>query len=166
MRIRKEDFSDGEEIPPFLPALTPRCRDTLSRDTAMTEADVGARCDELAEGLGWKVERYEQQRVTRIHEGLPDRRYIQPARGHRVWVELKAPKGKLTSDQHRWIRAELSAGGMAIAVDSPDVLRRIFSLLSRDAGRGEAHRVCGEITELVAQRGYRDAAEIRRKGRT
>lgn len=124
----------------------------------MTEADIAAACDSLADQLGWSVERYEQRRASRICQGLPDRRYVQRARGHRVWVELKAPAGKLTAAQHGWLSAELAAGGLAVAVDSPDILRRLFGILSRDMGRGEAHRVCREVTDIVARRGYRRVA--------
>ena len=66
----------------------------------MVEADVGRQCDELADAIGWTVERYEQGRATHICEGLPDRRYVYRPRGLRVWVELKKPTGKLLSLIH------------------------------------------------------------------
>lgn len=125
--------------------------------TGTTEADVAADCDTLAAALGWQVERYEQGRASRIKQGIPDRRYVH-RRGLRVWVELKAPGGKMTADQHAWLKAELDAGGMAIAVDSVHVLRHLLTLLARDAGRGAAWAYCCEVTALVAARGYRKQA--------
>lgn len=123
----------------------------------MTESDIAAACDALAVALGYSPEKYEQRRASRIHEGLPDRRYVH-RRGARVWVELKAPTGKLTAAQHAWLRGEWAVGSHAACVDSPDVLRRILVALGRDAGRGEALRICQEVTELVARRGYRTVA--------
>lgn len=123
----------------------------------MSESDVARACDSLAAALGWTVERYEQGRRTRITEGLPDRRYVHP-RGLRIWVELKAPNGKLTATQHAWLLAEQQAGAHALAVDSEHVLRHLLQLLSRDAGRGAALHYCVQTTALIAQRGYRRAA--------
>lgn len=121
----------------------------------MTETEVATACDALARALGWDVERLEQRRATRIHEGLPDRRYVQRARGHRVWVELKAPKGQLTRDQHRFLTAELATNAHATVIDDPEQLRRLLTLLARDMGRGEALRYCGELVDLTVKRGYR-----------
>ena len=121
----------------------------------MTEAQVATACDALARALGWDVERYEQRRRTKIQEGLPDRRYVQRARGHRVWCELKAPGGKLTREQHAFLRSEQAAGAHALAVDDPAQLHRVLNLLARDMGRGEALRYCGELVDLMAKRGFR-----------
>lgn len=121
----------------------------------MTETEVSQLCDSLAAQLGWTVERYEQRRATRITEGLPDRRYVHRARGLRIWVELKAPDGKLTAAQHQWLVAEQQAGALALVVDSVHVLRHLLSLLRRDGGRGAALQYCEQTTALIAQRGYR-----------
>lgn len=122
----------------------------------MTEDDVTAECDQLARAAGWRVESYVDKRRVRTHPGLPDRRYVKP--GKRLWVELKAPKGKLTAEQHGWLLAELAAGGFATVVDGSEPFRRILGLLARDGGRAEAMRVCEELVQLTAMRGYRAEA--------
>ncbi len=121
----------------------------------MTESDVVAACDKIARQLGWDVESYSDARAVRTCPGLSDRRYVQRARGHRVWVEAKAPDGKLTREQHAFLRSEQAAGAHALAVDDPAQLQRVLSLLSRDMGRGEALRYCGEVTAAIARKGYR-----------
>lgn len=124
----------------------------------LTEAQVASACDGLAEAMGWTVERYEQRRASRICEGLPDRRYVHRGRSLRVWVELKAPGGKMTLAQHVWLIAEIDTGAHAICVDSVHVLEHLFRLLSRDAGRGAALHYCAQTTKLMASKGYRRAA--------
>ena len=119
-----------------------------------TEEDVAKACDELALKMGWRVERYEQRRATRIHEGLPDRRYV-GANGFRVWVELKRPGGKLTKDQHTWLTDEQQAGALALPVDDVAQLARVFQLWRVLYGKLDAVAYCREVTALVAQRGYR-----------
>jgi hypothetical protein len=128
-----------------------------------TEKDVAAACDAFAELLGWRVERYEQQRATRIAEGLPDRRYVHDGRRLRVWVELKRPGGKLTAAQYRWLLTEWHAGAHATACDTLDSFRAILSLLGRDAGRGEALRKCREFIDLAAARGFRAEPSARKR---
>lgn len=128
-----------------------------------TEKDIAAACDGLAESLGWRVERYEQQRATRIAEGIPDRRYVHDGRRLRVWVELKKPGGKLTVAQYRWLLAEWHSGAHATACDTLGSLGAILSLLGRDAGRGEALRKCREFIDLVALRGFRDEPAPRKR---
>ena len=97
-----------------------------------TETVVAAQVDELAEAMGWEVQRYEQRRASMIHEGLPDRRYVHRAKGLRVWVELKRPGGKLTTAQHAWLTAELEAGALATVIE--DVAQ--FAALAKTLGRG------------------------------
>ncbi len=123
----------------------------------MTEADVAKQCDELAEVCGWTVERYEQRRASRICAGLPDRRYVHAARRFRVWVELKAPKGKLTRDQRIWLLSELDAGGVATVVDDVKQLAQIFARLTQPRVGNTTTQYCRDLVQLVAQRGYRAA---------
>jgi hypothetical protein len=129
----------------------------------MTEQDVGRACDQLAEALGWQVQRYEQGRATRITEGLPDRRYVHWGRGQRVWVELKSPTGKLTTHQYRWLTDELAAGGLATVVHSAASLQHLFTLLARRSSivEAEVRRLCADWVELTWQRGPREG-----RGRT
>lgn len=128
-----------------------------TREPVLTEADVAHDCDRLAVAMGWRVERYEQPRATRIHEGLPDRRYV-AGNGFRVWVELKRPGklGKLTGAQHAWLVAELDAGGLAMACDDVAQLRELYRRWGALYGRTAASDYARQVTALVAQRGYRD----------
>lgn len=129
----------------------------------ITEKDVGQQCDELAESLGWLVERYEQPRATMVAGGLPDRRYVHRGRRLRLWVELKKPGGKLTSSQYLWLLAEWHTGAHATVCDTLGSLGVILSLLGRDAGRGEALRKCREFIDLTALRGFRDEPKPRKR---
>lgn len=125
--------------------------------TVRTEADIGLACDRLAIAAGFAVERYEQRRRTMITEGIPDRRYPHVARGLRLWVELKAPGGKLTREQHAWLLSELEAGAIATVIDDDAQLRELLRILAgprvgRDA---QALTYCRQLLFLTAARGYR-----------
>jgi hypothetical protein len=126
----------------------------VSRD----ENAVGDACDALAVQLGYRVENYSDTRRVRTCPGLPDRRYVK--RGVRLWVELKAPGGKMTDDQLRFLLSELDANGMATVIDDDVTLRKLFQQLGRSSSIVEAQvRVqCRELVELCAKRGLRKAA--------
>jgi hypothetical protein len=125
-----------------------------------TETVVAAQVDELAEAMGWEVQRYEQRRASMIHEGLPDRRYVHRAKGLRVWVELKRPGGKLTTEQHRWLLDELEAGALATVIEDVEQ----FAALCRTLGRGSsimhstAHDLCRAWVGLCWLRGPREGS--------
>lgn len=121
-----------------------------------TEAEVGRMCDQLAELMGWKVERYEQTRNTRIHKGLPDRRYVKPGVSA-VWVELKKPKGKLTVEQYGWLKSELDSDGLAVVIDDEVTLAAILKDAASQSSmvRSALRKHCREVIELTAQRGFR-----------
>lgn len=125
----------------------------------MTESDVTNACDSVATACGWQVHRYEQRRATRIAEGLPDRRYVKAGR-FVLWAELKAPKGKLTAEQHAWLLAELDAGGLATCIDDAAQLLALFKTLGRGGSiaKAQAATTCRELVELAAMRGFRRAA--------
>lgn len=122
----------------------------------ITESVVARRCDQLAEAMGWVVERYEQTRATRIKEGLPDRRYVKKGVSA-VWVELKKPKGKMSESQYHWLLDELSGGGLAVVIDDHETLVSIL----REAGnpssivRSVLRDRCKALIELCAKRGWR-----------
>lgn len=117
---------------------------------------MGKLCDSFAEKTGWKVQRYEQRRATKICKGLPDRRYVIKGLA-RVWVELKAPRGRITEDQYAFVCDELATGGLAVCID--DV--QVFAKLMQDARRGSSSINSAlrdrmkELTDLVALRGFR-----------
>lgn len=119
-----------------------------------TENAVASLVDGLALAMGWTVERYEQRRRTNVCEGLPDRRYVGP-NGLRVWVELKRPGGKLTQAQYRWLDAELRAGGFALPVDDPEVLKAFVTRWRKVFGARDAADYCRQVLELTARRGFR-----------
>lgn len=124
-----------------------------SRGSADEKAVAGL-CDDFASQCGWQVQRYEQQRATRITEGLPDRRYVGP-RGWRIWVELKKPGGKLTEAQYKWLVAELDAGALAIVVDDVAVLAAVHAKWGKLYGHADALAYCRQVLELVKARGWR-----------
>jgi hypothetical protein len=122
----------------------------------VTEAEVGALCDSLATKTGWVVERYEQRRASKICAGIADRRYVKRGIGA-IWIELKAPDGKLTEAQYEWCVAELHSGGLATVVDDVQTLAPLLC----DAGRlssmvrSSLRQRCLELLNLCAKRGWR-----------
>jgi hypothetical protein len=130
----------------------------MTRPGRITEAHVARACDHLASQLGWTVERYEQGRATRIAEGLPDRRYVLPLAA-RVWVELKAPDGKLTRRQHEWLNTEAAAGGLACALSDPATLAPILHQARHHPAA--ATDLCQQATAAIALRGYRRETQHR-----
>ncbi len=122
-----------------------------------TESDIAAACDALARSLGWAVESYSDARQVRTAPGLPDRRYVRAAR--RVWVECKAPGGKLTPEQHRFLVSELDAGAHATVIDDDAQLLRLFRDLATMGGRGAALDYCRALVDQTAARGYRGMAK-------
>jgi len=119
----------------------------------ISEADVGRACDSLMDQMGYLVERYEQRRASKICAGLPDRRYIRPTL-ERVWVELKAPGGKLTYSQYRWLLSELISGGMATVINNAEQLAHLASLMNADE-RHAARLYCRCLLEECWARGER-----------
>jgi hypothetical protein len=122
----------------------------------LTEKHVGLMCDSVATQMGWVVERYEQSRASHITEGLPDRRYVHRTLRCRVWVELKAPDGKLTEAQHQWLVTELLNDGAATVVASPDGLAIVLAEVMRYPF--SPAKACVFLREIVADfagRGYR-----------
>lgn len=128
----------------------------------VTEAVVATRCDNLAQQMGWTVERYEQTRATRIKEGLPDRRYVKKGVSA-VWVELKKPGGKMTEAQRDWLMDELNGGGLAVVIDDVQTLASVL----REAGnpssivRSVLKDRCRALIDLCAKRGWRSTSTRR-----
>jgi hypothetical protein len=121
------------------------------------EKAVGVACDKYARAAGFTVESYEQRRPSGIFKGIPDRRYSHAARGLRIWIELKAPGGQMTEEQHRWLLIELKAGAYAAVVDDVAQLQHLFKLMTGPrVGRDEAVlRYCHSLVDHAALRGYR-----------
>lgn len=120
-----------------------------------TEAEVERACDDYAAKAGWTVENYSQKRASKVHPGIPDRRYVHLPSGWRVWAELKKPGGKMTLDQHTWIMAEQRAGGLALPVDDVQVLIALHQRWKGLYGAKAALEYAIEVTALTAKRGYR-----------
>lgn len=118
---------------------------------------MGAECDRLAIALFWRVESYEDKRAVRTHKGLPDRRYVRPVKGQRIWVELKAPGGKLTVEQHAFLNSELDAGAMAVVIDDPNQLKYYLNALQRVSSIVESavREKMMQDVQLCALRGFR-----------
>jgi hypothetical protein len=121
------------------------------------EGQVGQQCDRIATLMGWEVERYEQRRASRIHEGLPDRRYVHRAKGLTLWVELKGMErsSKLSVGQHQWLADELNAGQLATCIDSPPAFQRLLNGMTGTYARAEGLRICRELLQIVALKGFR-----------
>lgn len=119
----------------------------------MRESEVEQQCDRLAVRVGYTVIRLSQRRRTRIHPGLPDRRYQGP-RGA-VFFEVKPADGRLSTEQFDFLVAELTAGELA-SVGGFLELQEIFAALvtSRDTARA----ACRRHLQFWAAKGFRKAA--------
>lgn len=60
--------------------------------------------------FGWKVVRIHQSLGS--EKGIPD--LVAVREGRHVWIECKAPKGKLSPDQERWLQDLEDHGGWYI----------------------------------------------------
>jgi hypothetical protein len=130
----------------------------------ISEDDVGDAVDELADLMGFRVERYEQRRASMICEGLPDRRYVHRAKALVVWVELKKPGGKLTAEQRDWLLDELNAGGLATVIDDVAQFAHLCRMLTRGNSSillAAARDQCRAWVDLIWQRGERPNSKKR-----
>jgi hypothetical protein len=120
------------------------------------EGQVGQQCDRIATLMGWEVERYEQRRATRIHV-LPDRAYIHRTKRLVLDVELKGMEraSKLTADQYDWLDLRLKASRLATAIDSPHAFQRLLNALIGPYAQQDGLRICRELLEIVALKGFR-----------
>lgn len=96
-RVRQADPAVG---PPTAPAPLP--------SDERREDEVEAKCDALVTAAGGIVVRLSQRRASRIHEGLPDRRYRVGTVA--FWWECKAAKCKLSRAQLDFLEGELACG--------------------------------------------------------
>jgi hypothetical protein len=77
---------------------------------------------------GWRVIRNQRSIDARLgfstgEPGMPDfqcLRYLQNGVTVVLWVEMKAPKGRLSPKQKDWILRERSRGGLVMVVDDMD----------------------------------------------
>jgi hypothetical protein len=67
----------------------------------MTEATLQTRVEQIALELGWL--RYHTYDSRRSQAGFPD--LVMVRRGRIVWRELKSMKGKVSTDQRKWLDA-------------------------------------------------------------
>ena len=98
---------DWARVYAVAPALAPAAPVVLPSDERR-EYDVERACDDAVTAAGGDVVRLSQRRASRIHEGLPDRRYrVGPVA---FWWECKAAKGKLSRAQLDFLTAEFACG--------------------------------------------------------
>jgi hypothetical protein len=107
-------------------------------------------CDTLAAMMGYAVVNLEQQRATRLHVGLPDRRYQGK---HAFFFELKLGRDKLAVEQHRFLRAELDAGGIASCGGMVE-LTALLGALQRPS-LVHARNLCADQIDQWVKRGFR-----------
>lgn len=89
----------------------------------LLEGDIEHLCDDLIRQLGGQVVPLSQRRASKIHRGLPDRRYR--IMGIAFWFECKRPDYPLTVDEFAFLLAEAQhqeAGG----VGGLDALRELY----------------------------------------
>ena len=119
----------------------------------MRESEVEKQCDARAEAYGYRVIRLSQRRRTRIHAGLPDRRY-QGKRGA-FFFEVKAGDGQLSRDQFAFLLAEIEGGSLASCGGILE-LGELMSTLVKEPRNAMA--VCRKHIQFWAGRGFRSEA--------
>ena len=117
------------------------------------EALVERDCDKLADAYGYRVVRLSQRRGSRVHVGLPDRRY-QGRRGA-IFLEVKPDTGRLSAAQLAFLEAELAAGALA-TVGGVHELGEVFSALVK--APGTALDVCRRHVAAWEAKGIRREA--------
>jgi hypothetical protein len=117
------------------------------------ESEVEKRCDERAEAYGYRVVRLSQRRRSRVHAGLPDRRY-QGKRGA-FWFEVKPADGQLSDKQFAFLIAELEAGCLASCGGVLE-LGELLSTLVKEPRN--ALGVCRKHIQCWAAKGFRREA--------
>ena len=82
---------------------------TAQRDALISERELAATVDALAEQAGWKIFGVLEQRVyaRRLSKGWPDRVLLRngPGCSRLIFAELKSERGKLTPEQGEWLLA-------------------------------------------------------------
>lgn len=68
--------------------------------------------------MGFRVTKTSQPRASMVTPGIPDLYAVHPAWGLRVWVEVKAPGGKVSHAQAVWHEGERAAGGTVLVIRS------------------------------------------------
>lgn len=117
----------------------------------MTDAKREAKqCDDLARQMGYTVANLEQQRASRTHVGLPDRRY---AGKHAFFFELKFGRDKLSREQHTFLRNELDAGAIASCGGFAE-LSALLAALQRSS-LVHARNLCGAQLDAWVRKGFR-----------
>lgn len=119
----------------------------------MREAEVERACDALAVAYGYRVVRQNQKRPSKLHIGLPDRRYQGP-RG--CWYfEIKTDTDQLSKAQFDFLVAEIE-GGCIASVGGALEIREVLDTLVRRPDHVRA--VCRKHISFWASKGFRKEA--------
>lgn len=90
------------------------------RDRA--EKAVDAAVMRALRGLGFFVSRFQQPRATMVTRGVPDLYALHAGWRLAVWIELKAPRGRLSLPQQQWQATAAAAGVAVLTIRSVDDL--------------------------------------------
>lgn len=94
-----------------------------------TEKAVQAGVVRALRAMGFVVNDMSQPRATKQAPGVPDLYAQHPAWGIRLWVEVKAARGRVRHAQQRWHEAERAAGGaVVVARSAADLLAPLRAL--------------------------------------
>ena len=124
----------------------------MPTDIEITESVVEKMCDELIAKMGGDVVRLSQRRPSKIHLGLPDRRYRLPI-GAAFWFECKAPHGQLSRKQYEFLLAERKCDQLASCGGLDDLLALAQSCL-RWTGAGSG-KICDATLDAWQRKGFR-----------
>jgi hypothetical protein len=119
----------------------------------MRESEVEKQCDRRAEAYGYTIVRLSQRRRSRIHAGLPDRRY-QGKRGA-FFFEVKAADGQLSREQFAFLIAELEGGNLASCGGVLELGELLSTLVKSPK---DAMGVCRKHIQFWAAQGFRKEA--------
>jgi hypothetical protein len=91
----------------------------------LAERDVTKQIRDYLELRGWRPVRMMSSVIPgafRVGEkGMPDYLFLHYRRRVALWVEMKAPAGRLRPEQTAWIDAERRRGGLVAVVDDLDM---------------------------------------------
>ena len=108
--------------------------------------------------MGYKIVNLEQKRATKMHVGLPDRRYVGK---HAFFFERKTTRergeggrDKLSREQHTFLRDELNSTNGLASCGGFVELSALLAALQRSS-LVHARNLCGAQVDAWVKRGFR-----------
>ena len=103
MQLEKPGSSGNVVLPRLRAPLAEAEAMTAQRDALISERELAATVDAMAERFGWKIYGVLEQRVyaRRLSKGFPDR--VMTRNSRLLFIEYKSQRGRVTPEQQEWL---------------------------------------------------------------